>query len=359
MNRPTVSVIIPHFNRAALLQVAVESVLQSSRQDFEVIIVDDASDPSEAARAHSLVSDKVRVLDRRDGLKGPSRCRNIGIAASVADYIIFLDSDDVMGSWCLDERLRKVEEQGNIDLWIFPVMLFNQYPGDTDRLWNKMETGVDDGIRFAVSDPPWHTSSVLWKKTALIRIGCFNEKVFYGDDTDLHLRAIASGLVTRKFPDCVPDIFVRRSDTPRITNSLTSDLVASRRARLREASAFLKALPERRDLLSAFEGQYFVEGEFLLFNHHDPAESVEPILSDWQSTFHPQANVRRLVRTYFYIALRDQSRSRISLRIARRLAMQMLPPTFFPRGGEFESASASQSTFREVRHRMQRRRTNK
>jgi hypothetical protein len=155
-----------------------------------------------------------------------------------------------------------------------------------------------------------------------------------------------------QFPDHLPDVFIRRSEVPRITNSLSGDLITSRRTRLQEATSFLEALPNAKNLLDAFEGQYFVEGEFLLFNHDAPAEPIEAILSDWEAAFGPQAHVRRIVRAYFEVGVQSRRGARLALRIARRLAIRMLPRSFFPRGGSFEIATAKQSIVQQVRRRL-------
>jgi hypothetical protein len=249
--------------------------------------------------------------------------------------------------------------------------------GETDAI------NQDAAARFTKSDPPWHTSSPLWKRESLQRLGGFNEAVFYGDDSDLHLRALVNGLQPRLYPDAVPDAFVRRSEAPRITNSLSSALIESRRIRLREGTRFLAvtrpnggcrhpaehsspqphagvsipkqapiSAPEPARLLALWEGQYFVEAEFLLFNHAQGDEAIRLVLADWEQDFAPAFMRRLVVRVYFAVALWCRHRAYLMLRIARRLAMKLLPVAYFPRGGQYHSAHVEVTAMASLRDRI-------
>jgi len=89
--KPSVSVIIPTYNRGWTLRAAVDSVLAQTYRDFEVIVVDDGSTDDTAEILQSYGSD-IRVL--RQANAGVSAARNAGIRAAKGAFIAFLDSDD-------------------------------------------------------------------------------------------------------------------------------------------------------------------------------------------------------------------------------------------------------------------------
>ncbi len=96
-----VSVIIPTYNRAGLVQEAVASVLAQTWRDFEVLVVDDGgSDGTDAALAP--YASRLRLL-RRESRGGVSAARNTGIEAARGEWLAFLDSDDL---W-LPEKLAR------------------------------------------------------------------------------------------------------------------------------------------------------------------------------------------------------------------------------------------------------------
>ena len=95
MTRPNVSVVIPTFNRAALLPRAIESVVAQTFDDWEIVLVDDGSTddtPQVAARCSEQIGDRF-VYIRQPNL-GSSAARNRGIDASLGRFVAFLDSDD-------------------------------------------------------------------------------------------------------------------------------------------------------------------------------------------------------------------------------------------------------------------------
>ena len=93
--RPTVSVIIPTYNRAYLIDRSIQSVLNQTYQDFELIVVDDGStDNTEDIIRQFQEKDKRIKYIKYDKNKGGSAARNTGIKNSVRKYIAFQDSDD-------------------------------------------------------------------------------------------------------------------------------------------------------------------------------------------------------------------------------------------------------------------------
>lgn len=351
---PIVSVIIPHFNRAALLAKTVESVRASTFANYEIVIVDDGSDVGSRGEINRLVDKDLKILDR-DGKKGPSRARNIGARAAKGQFLIFLDSDDLMAPWCLEQRLNAVNQFAANDLWVFPVLLFENEPGDRHTLWNEIGTSEKDPIRFIQSDAPWHTSSPVWRRDAFRDLGGFNEDIMYGDDSNLHLRAVMAGLSIERFPCAIPDAFVRRSNEDRITFTLTDHVAASRLVRLREQTALLRHR-SRGDLLAVHEGQYFVEAEFLLFNAGRPGRLVNRVTEQWRADY-PLSRYVSTASWYLRVALRTRNRAYVVLRLARRIMTKVLPAWFFPSGGLIGSAAASDAVMEVVAKRLKARTT--
>lgn len=92
MNAPRVSVLIPTYNRADLIGVAVDSVLAQTFQDFEIIVVDDGS--TDGTR-EALAGYGARVQYIRIDHAGPAPARNAGFRAARGEYVCILDSDDL------------------------------------------------------------------------------------------------------------------------------------------------------------------------------------------------------------------------------------------------------------------------
>ena len=103
---PTVSVIIPYYNRVHTIGRAIDSVLQQTMQDFEIIVVDDASpDDLHTGVAPYAGDPRIRSL-RQPVNQGPGAARNTGIAAARGRFVAFLDSDD---TWLPAKLARQTE----------------------------------------------------------------------------------------------------------------------------------------------------------------------------------------------------------------------------------------------------------
>lgn len=90
---PKVSVIVPTYNRAECLSTSINSILNQTFQDFEIIVVDDASQDQTPDVLRHFSTERVKyILHERN--KGGSATRNTGIANSLSDFIAFLDDDE-------------------------------------------------------------------------------------------------------------------------------------------------------------------------------------------------------------------------------------------------------------------------
>lgn len=92
-NNPPVSVIIPTYNRTHLIGRAIQSVLNQTYQDFEIVVVDDASKDNTEEVVKSFNGEKIIYLRHKNN-RGAQAARNTGIKAAKGGWIAFLDSDD-------------------------------------------------------------------------------------------------------------------------------------------------------------------------------------------------------------------------------------------------------------------------
>jgi teichuronic acid biosynthesis glycosyltransferase TuaG len=106
MAEPCVSVIMPAHNNAPYIGLAIESVLNQSHKNWELLIVDDASSDGtlEAAEAHQAEDSRIKVFVMAEN-QGAAFCRNFATKKSKGDYIAFLDADDLWFPEKLERQL--------------------------------------------------------------------------------------------------------------------------------------------------------------------------------------------------------------------------------------------------------------
>ena len=118
---PTVSVVLPVYNCATTLHRSVESVLAQSFDDFELIIVDDAStdDTYKVAQEIALSDERIAVLKLPQNSKC-LRARQVGVEASSGEYVMFLDGDDAYAPFALETVVEQVRKK-SVDILHFPL----------------------------------------------------------------------------------------------------------------------------------------------------------------------------------------------------------------------------------------------
>jgi glycosyltransferase involved in cell wall biosynthesis len=122
MNKPKISVIIPVYNSEKYLENALDSVLNQTFQDFEILCIDDGSQDSSAKIIKNYSQKDKRVQYFYQKNQGPGPARNKGIKKAKGDFISFLDSDDYLEKDAL-RRTYDIAMKKNLDL-----VLFNAQP---------------------------------------------------------------------------------------------------------------------------------------------------------------------------------------------------------------------------------------
>ena len=212
---PQVSVIIPTHNRSDFLRSAIASVLNQTYQDYELIVVDDASTANTAEAVAEFSDKRIRFL-RHEITKGGSAARNTGILASECDYIALLDDDD---EWLPDKLSKQMEV-----LLSSPPEVGCVYTGYVD-VSRSTGTIIGEHIPTKRGDLSkdllaencvGSASSVLLKRECLKKVGLFDESLPCAQDYDLWIRISNEFLF-----ECVPEpLFKYRIHENKISTNL-------------------------------------------------------------------------------------------------------------------------------------------
>ena len=118
-----VSIIVPVFNSAKWLNKCIDSIIEQTYNNIEIILIDDGStdNSSEICDEYAEMDSRIRVIHKKN--EGVSIARNTGIDASTGEYIKFVDSDDWIEKDCC-ETLVNIIEKENVDLVICGLNVF-------------------------------------------------------------------------------------------------------------------------------------------------------------------------------------------------------------------------------------------
>ena len=111
---PLISVIIPLYNKEAIIEQSVKSVLLQSFKDFELIIVDDGSTDGSYEIVENIHDSRIRLIHQENG--GPSKARNTGVYYAKGDWILFLDADDELAEGALEHLMNKTKTHSEANI---------------------------------------------------------------------------------------------------------------------------------------------------------------------------------------------------------------------------------------------------
>lgn len=185
---PLVSVVVPVFNRERTIRYCLDSILNQTYRNLDVVVIDDNSSDNTINIVKSYSDSRLRVIECRTN-GGAQVARNIGIKAAQGEWVAFLDSDD---NWVLEKIEKQIKVIRDLD-WNKYVVVHSDgivqdevnnktYQFDIDRfdgenVYNKL-----------LSKPGPFFQAILTSKIALEKIGYLDEKVPSYQEWDTAIR---------------------------------------------------------------------------------------------------------------------------------------------------------------------------
>ena len=185
---------MPVLNAEEFLPSTLTSIKAQTYSNWELIIINDGSEDNSLTTAEKFSIDnpgKCKIIDSLKKQSGAAACRNKGLHFATGQYIIFLDSDDLLEEFCLQQRITVMQNEPLLDWAVFMQYQRTPEEGSPNKLFNKSVFSREEAIKYFLQmDPPWQTMAPIWKKQTLIICGGFDESLICMEDPDLHLRAL-------------------------------------------------------------------------------------------------------------------------------------------------------------------------
>ena len=168
---PEISVVVPVYNVEAYLDKCIDSILNQTYREFELILVDDGSTDHcpEIIDQRAAGDERIRVIHKKNG--GLSDARNEGMKIARGEYVSFIDSDDFIEPEMIEKCMAKLHETG-ADLVIFDFYQYYQADGRKELIAN-----VFSGDRtYSLKDTPELITSIAnaaWNK--VYRLSLFRD----------------------------------------------------------------------------------------------------------------------------------------------------------------------------------------
>jgi len=194
---PKVSVVIPTVQgRESLLKRALQSVLNQTFQDFEIIIV---GNPKEELIRETLKDDRIVIL--KEPNTNVSEARNIGMKHARGEYIAFLDDDDEWMKNKLEKQIKLIEKDKDTGL---VYTYYWKVSPDGSILQEEQECNSGRVYEILIKNNFIGTSTVIIKREIPKEVGFFDESLTFAEDWDYWLR------ISQKYKvGCIPEALVK------------------------------------------------------------------------------------------------------------------------------------------------------
>ncbi|MCT7964361.1 glycosyltransferase [Laspinema sp. D1] len=182
---PTISVIIPAYNAEKTIQETIESLLNQTFQDFDVIVINDGSTDRTGEIVSNFTDSRIQVFSFPNS--GAPKSRNVGFSKSSGEYIAFLDADDLWTPDKLEAQLQALQAHPEVGVaysWSDCIDESSCFL----RRGGHITVNGDAYPQLLMMDILENGSNPLIRRQALLEINGFDETLPAGQDWDLYLR---------------------------------------------------------------------------------------------------------------------------------------------------------------------------
>lgn len=195
-----ISVIIPVHNQENFIAESIQSVLNQNFEDFELIIIDDASTDNTAKIVQQFLDSRIQCYSISKQAC-PAQVRNFGLKCVKGDYIAFLDSDDVMLPNTLSALLFGFTQnpdwviaQGFMlltDVQLNPLTIGTQLILNSDNTYQIPHYYQHDAMQMVKKRTLHGLPSMMFRRSVLGDVGLLNDSIRYSEDYEYYLRILA------------------------------------------------------------------------------------------------------------------------------------------------------------------------
>lgn len=207
---PTVSIVLPTYNRAHLLPSVLETILSQDYEDFDLVIVDDGSTDNtlEVISEFQARDSRLRYI-RLPENRGPGFARDEGLNRAVAKYIALADSDDLWVPGRLKEQVEILDQHPEIEILFGDYLNIDHVHESRNTGFSLSAVGMQALILRRLSDDLWiierglekailrsnfiGTPTMLLRKEVFARVGGFDHMLQTSEDLEFHWRAATLG----------------------------------------------------------------------------------------------------------------------------------------------------------------------
>lgn len=175
---PLISVIMPAYNVSLYIADSIQSVVEQTYSNWELLIINDGSTDNTAEVVKKFSDPRIRYFEKENG--GVSSARNVGLDEMKGDFFCFLDADDQLPNYSLTVRGSRMKEQPEIDIMDGGVMIMDGKMDEVNNVYWPSHTGLIANLFIRVDDNFFFGPNLMIRNK---NISCrFNEGMTHLED---------------------------------------------------------------------------------------------------------------------------------------------------------------------------------
>lgn len=201
-----ISVVVPLYNYAHYIEDNIQSILNQSINDWELIIVDDFSSDNPEKIIQKYLSDKIKLIRLTENC-GYSVSKNIGIRASQGEYIVVLDADDILPTNSLGRRLKYLKQHQKV-MWIHGRA--KEFSGEKPYTFNNKQRRATRRLNRILQTKDYselwtniHAQTVMVRRQVYEKVGLYEPLLRSMGDKEMWARIINNIGIPAFLDSCV------------------------------------------------------------------------------------------------------------------------------------------------------------
>jgi len=295
-NKPKVSVILAVYNAAQFLNKCIDSIINQTLNNIEIICVDDCSSDDSLAILHAYAEKDSRIkVIQQNSNRGAGAARNAGLEIANGEYLSFLDADDYFSSDMLKVSVEKADAL-SLDVFVFGSKAFNDVTGvESDMSWSIKETLLPETEVFSAEQIKedffqafiWWAWDKIFRKEYIDKHGFKFQEIRTSNDL---LFTVSAVLMADRISYTKEAFAVQRQ---KVESSLSNTRHLSYDCCLK-ATIALKDFMESADLYSRYERDFKNYAlNFLIWNINTISQTAYVDLYNAVKQFYTTLNVSR------------------------------------------------------------------
>ena len=185
----TISVLLSVYNQAKFIGQAIESIINQSFEDWELLVVNDGSRDDTTKVLDSIADSRIKIINNFRNI-GLTKSLNIALSQAKGEYIARMDADDISHKDRFANQLGMLKK-GNSDL-VGAWSIIEDLNIKCKQKWKSVQTAK--GLEFSLCwGSPFAHSSIMARRDILDRLRGYNNEFYFSQDYDLYARLVNQG----------------------------------------------------------------------------------------------------------------------------------------------------------------------